>query len=29
MGHAVEDAVGADLVYSAARAQGAGTEVDL
>jgi len=27
MGHAVEDAVAADLVYSAARAQGAGTEV--
>ena len=29
MGHAVEDAVAADLVYSAARAQGAGTEVAL
>ena len=29
MGHAVEDAVAADLVYSAARAQGAGTEVTL
>jgi alanine dehydrogenase len=29
MGHAVEDAVAADLVYSAARAQGAGTEVRL
>ena len=29
MGHAVEDAVAADLVYSAARAQGAGTEVNL
>jgi ornithine cyclodeaminase/alanine dehydrogenase-like protein (mu-crystallin family) len=29
MGHAVEDAVAADLVYSAARAQGAGTEVTI
>ena len=29
MGHAVEDAVAADLVYSAARAQGSGTEVAL
>jgi alanine dehydrogenase len=29
MGHAVEDAVAADLVYSAARTQGAGTEVVL
>ena len=29
MGHAVEDAVAADLVYSAARAQGAGTEIAL
>jgi alanine dehydrogenase len=29
MGHAVEDAVAADLVYSAARARGAGTEVAL
>jgi ornithine cyclodeaminase/alanine dehydrogenase-like protein (mu-crystallin family) len=29
MGHAVEDAVAADLVYSAARLQGAGTEVAL
>jgi ornithine cyclodeaminase len=29
MGHAVEDAVAADLVYSAARAQGSGTEVTL
>jgi ornithine cyclodeaminase len=29
MGHAVEDAVAADLVYRAARAAGAGVEVDL
>jgi alanine dehydrogenase len=29
MGHAVEDAVAADLVYSAARAQGVGTQVAL
>ena len=29
MGHAVEDAVAADLVYRAARAAGAGTEVEL
>ncbi|MDQ6917920.1 MAG: ornithine cyclodeaminase family protein [Candidatus Dormibacteraeota bacterium] len=29
MGHAVEDAVAADLVYSAARVQGAGTELSL
>jgi ornithine cyclodeaminase/alanine dehydrogenase-like protein (mu-crystallin family) len=29
MGHAVEDAVAADLVYRAARAEGAGTEIPL
>ena len=29
MGHAVEDAVAADLVYTAARAQGAGTDLAL